>query len=119
MPVDDNALPAWFNDRQQRIRHSYLTPGNTIYQQSGWGSTPERWRAGREVILNGVPRAGDFLDIGCANGLLLENLIAWSAERGIALTPHGIDFVPELVELARVRLAEHAANFAVANAFDW
>ncbi|MHC4957537.1 MAG: class I SAM-dependent methyltransferase [Planctomycetota bacterium] len=40
----------------------------------------------------------------------------WS---GHALIPHGIDFVPELVEHARARHAGHAANFATANVWHW
>jgi hypothetical protein len=59
------------------------------------------------------------MDIGCANGLLLESLIAWTVERGVILRPHGLDFVPELIELARRRLAGYRPSFIVANAFHW
>lgn len=119
MSTPDNGLDAWFQDQQDRIRHAYLATGNNQFQQSGWEGNPERWRAGRLVILDGVTRPGDFLDIGCANGLLLESLIGWSGERGFSLTPHGIDFVPELVDLARARFPELAGNFSIANAFVW
>jgi SAM-dependent methyltransferase len=71
------------------------------------------------VILSAVERSGTFLDLGCANGLLLECLIAWAAERGIVIEPHGIDLVPELIDLARKRLYAHASNLAAANAFMW
>jgi 2-polyprenyl-3-methyl-5-hydroxy-6-metoxy-1,4-benzoquinol methylase len=97
---------------------SYLASDNP-WRQSGWGSTPERWRLAREVILSAVERSGAFLDVGCANGLLLECLMAWANERGIAIEPHGIDLVPELIELARKRMPAYAANFAAANAFMW
>ena len=30
---------------------------------------------------------GDYLDLGCANGLLLESLVGWCAERGHRVTP--------------------------------
>jgi 2-polyprenyl-3-methyl-5-hydroxy-6-metoxy-1,4-benzoquinol methylase len=59
------------------------------------------------------------MDVGCANGLLLESLIGWAGLEGSALRPHGLDFVPELVELARQRFPAHRGNFEVANAFDW
>ena len=62
---------------------------------------------------------GDYLDLGCANGLLLESLVGWCAERGYTITPHGLDFIPELVELARQRLPEYAGNMHVANAYSW
>lgn len=115
---DRQSLEAWFSGQRRIFEDSYLQTDDP-YRQSGWGSTPERWRAGREVILDGVPRDGDFLDIGCANGLLLASLIEWAGVRGVALTPHGIDFLPALIELARARFPEHAHNFAVANAFEW
>ena len=45
--------------------------------------------------------------------------MGWCADRGYTITPHGVDFVPELVDLARQRLPIYAANFHVANAFFW
>ena len=118
MAANESSLPAWFDDQRRIFADSYLASDDP-YQQSGFAGTPERWKAGRFVILDGVPRDGEFLDIGCANGLLLESLIGWSAGRGITLVPHGIDFVPELVEFARNRFPGHRENFTVANAFDW
>lgn len=115
---DQPSLAEWFAEQRQATEASYLATHDP-YRQSGWSSTPERWRFGREVILDGVLNGGDFLDIGCANGLLLESLIEWAAQRDITLTPHGIDIVPALIELAQERFPEQAENFAVANAFDW
>jgi len=45
-----------------------------------------------------VDRHGDFLDAGCANGLLLETLVAWYAEKEIAIRPHGVDVGAYLAE---------------------
>jgi len=59
------------------------------------------------------------MDIGCANGLLLESVASWCGERGLRLVPHGIDLVSELVALARERHPMHAENFEVANVLDW
>jgi SAM-dependent methyltransferase len=119
VPSEASSLAGWFNDRQARVCSSYLADDTNEYQQSGWRGAPEHWKAARLVILDGVNRDGDFLDIGCANGLLLESLIEWASGRNLYLTPHGIDFVPELVTLAQRRLPEFAAHFRVANAFDW
>lgn len=112
------SLEAWFSSQRQMFEEAYLQT-NDPYRQSGWTSSPERWRAGREVILDGVTRDGDFLDIGCANGLLLENLIEWGAERGVTPTPYGIDFVPALIDLARKRFPRQPEHFEVGNALDW
>jgi hypothetical protein len=50
---------------------------------------------------------------------LLESLIAWAGELGLTLRPHGLDLVPELVELARKRFPDHRDSFAADNAFYW
>jgi SAM-dependent methyltransferase len=109
----------YFEAIRSEITQYYLADPANPYQQSGRSSGAERWRETRHCIVQAVHRDGDFLDVGCANGLLLESLIGWAAERGICLRPHGIDFVPELVELARRRLFQYAGTFEVANAFYW
>ena len=115
---DDPDIQNWFDSMRRDFKRWYLASDDP-WRQSGWGSTPERWRLAREVILSAVERSGTFLDIGCANGLLLECLIAWTGERDIVIEPHGIDLVPELIDLARKRLPAYASNFAAANAFTW
>jgi trans-aconitate methyltransferase len=62
---------------------------------------------------------GSLLDLGCANGFLLECLREWGAERGRDLVPFGLDLSPELVALARQRLPDFASNFHVGNAWSW
>jgi 2-polyprenyl-3-methyl-5-hydroxy-6-metoxy-1,4-benzoquinol methylase len=59
------------------------------------------------------------MDVGCANGLLLESVIGWAAERGYTIRPHGIDFIAELIDCARARHPGHRDSFAAANAFYW
>jgi 2-polyprenyl-3-methyl-5-hydroxy-6-metoxy-1,4-benzoquinol methylase len=109
----------YFEAIRSEITRYYLADPSNPYQQSGRGSGAERWRQTRHCIVQAVHRDGDFLDVGCANGLLLESLIGWAAEGGVRLRPHGIDFVPELIELARERLSQYAGSFEVANAFYW
>ncbi|WP_409056794.1 methyltransferase domain-containing protein [Streptomyces sp. SYP-A7185] len=58
-----------------------------------------------------LPEApGDLLDLGCGTGSL--SLLA--AERGHRVT--GVDLSPNMVELARAKLAGHAAEFLVGDA---
>lgn len=109
----------YFEAVRAAIRDYYLEDPSNPYQQSGRSSGAERWAETRRCIAQAVHRDGDFLDVGCANGLLLESLIAWTGARGFAIRPHGIDFVPQLIELARQRLAPYAGSFEVANAFYW
>jgi 2-polyprenyl-3-methyl-5-hydroxy-6-metoxy-1,4-benzoquinol methylase len=110
---------SYFEAARTAIAEYYLADPTNPYQQSGRSSGPERWRETRHCIVQAVHRDGDFLDVGCANGLLLESLIGWSAERGFRIRPHGIDFVPGLIDLARRRFPESASSFEVANAFYW
>jgi trans-aconitate methyltransferase len=66
-----------------------------------------------------VNRSGTFIDIGCANGHLLECLVAWGRTRGIELEPFGLDVSGELVALARQRFPGLEDLFYIANAWMW
>jgi hypothetical protein len=57
--------------------------------------------------------------VGCANGHLLESMVAWCAERGIRLEPYGVDLSAGLVAEARRRLPQWADRIWVGNALDW
>jgi 2-polyprenyl-3-methyl-5-hydroxy-6-metoxy-1,4-benzoquinol methylase len=100
------------------LEAAYLQHDDPI-RQSGFGGGAERWRSERSAILDAAESPGDILDIGCANGYLLECLCSWAAERGLQLRPHGLDIGAELIELARRRLPQYSANFHCGNAWDW
>jgi SAM-dependent methyltransferase len=100
------------------LEDAYLASDDPI-EQSGFHGGPARWRAEREPILEAVEGGGSFLDLGCANGYLLECLAQWAGERGHRLEPFGVDIGPRLIDSARQRLPEFAANFWVAEASDW
>jgi trans-aconitate methyltransferase len=59
------------------------------------------------------------LDIGCANGYLLECVIRWGGERGVSIVPYGLDLSRKLVALAKKRLPDYENNFYTGNAWDW
>ena len=109
----------YFRLLRDAVVEFYLADPTNPYQQSGRSSGAQRWEETRRVFVRAIHRSGDFLDVGCANGLLLDTLIAWAAEEGFLLRPHGLDLVPELVELARQRFPGREDCFAVANAFYW
>jgi SAM-dependent methyltransferase len=116
--IRDENLPAEFIAKLEALGSSLLQEEDPI-RQSGFGGGPERWRAEREPILDGVDEDGTFLDIGCANGYLLECLVAWARERGAELDPHGLDRSAGLVGLARERLPAFASQLFVGNAWSW
>ena len=113
-----DAFPPEFAAHIRGLEAAYLSESDPI-RQSGFGGGPVRWRNEREPILSAVEGNGDFLDLGCANGFLLECLLAWAGERGISLTPHGVDIGASLIALAKGRLPKFAQNFHIANAFAW
>ena len=117
--TDTAARDAYFREGERITREYYLADPTNPYRQSGKTGGARHWEITRRCIAEAVNADGDYLDLGCANGLLLDSLVGWCANRGYAITPHGVDFILELVELAQQRLPEYAANFHVANAFTW
>lgn len=116
--VQPARLPATFLSELRELETSYLQSSDPI-EQSGFHGGAERWRAEREPILDAMTMDGELLDIGCANGYLLECLVEWGRERGRSLTPSGLDQGPRLIDLARRRQPQFAAHFFVGNAWDW
>jgi len=111
-------LPRAFLAEMRRLARGYLAHSDPRLQ-SGFGGGAVRWRSEREPILAAIAKDGSLLDLGCANGFLLECLREWAAERGLGLVPFGLDLSPELVALARERLPEHASHFQVGDAWSW
>lgn len=109
----------FFRTLREAVTDYYLADPSNPYQQSGRSSDAARWDETRRILVRAIHRDGDFMDVGCANGLLLDTLISWARERGYSLSPHGIDFVRELIALARSRFPNDAGHFQVGNAFDW
>ncbi len=107
-------------DRQiaLELEQAYLAAPD-VYGGSGFRGDAARWRAGREVILDALAGSGLFLDIGAANGLLLESLVDWGAARGVTVDPFGIDTSRALVDLARRRLPAWADRFVVGDGRTW
>ena len=81
--------------------------------QSGFRGDEARWESARRPIVEAIDRPGAFLDIGCANGYLLESIVRWSPH---AIEPYGLDFAPKLVALARERLPQWSDRFFVGDA---
>lgn len=105
-------------EQSRELQHAYLA-SNDPMEQSGFGAGAERWEAERRPLVDAIGRDGDFLDVGCANGYLVECVAIWAAEVGHRVVPHGLDLGPELIELARTRHGEHAANFHVGDVWTW
>jgi hypothetical protein len=109
---------AWHRAMADLVEPAYLGAA-TDEGGSGYTGTPERWAHARGLIADALAKSGTFLDIGCANGLLMESIVAWGAERGLAIEPFGLDILPSFAERARTRLAQWADRIFVGNAVDW
>ena len=106
---------AWYGEIQALLVPAYLAAA-TPWEQSGKSGTAERWQYARSHVAHAIDRDGSFLDVGCANGYLLECLTRWTPH---PIDPYGLDIAPELVELARRRLPDWADRFFVGNALRW
>jgi hypothetical protein len=82
---------------------------------SGHSGTAADWEYSRGVVGEAIPGgARTFLDVGCANGLLMESVHRWSG-----VEPSGLEIAPELAALARRRYPRWAARIFVGNALHW
>lgn len=86
---------------------------------SGYAGGIRRWEQARRVIMAAVHRGGDFLDVGCANGLLMESLASWSVEEDTPLTLHGLEVSRALAERARAALPSAAERIYVGDVMTW
>ncbi len=105
----------WFEGMVAVFEGAYLAE-ESPRAQSGFGGDEARWEVARRPIADAVDRDGSFLDIGCANGHLLECVVRWAPHR---IEPYGLDFAPAVAELARKRLPQWADRIFVGNALTW
>lgn len=108
----------WYARLRELLENAYLATDDP-QQQSGLGGDAAHWERRRRVIVEAIDHDGSFLDIGCANGLLMETLTLWAQERGVHLVPYGLDISAQLAALARTRLPHWGHQIFVGNAFDW
>jgi SAM-dependent methyltransferase len=116
--VDSKDLDRWFEHNRQILETAYLS-NQEPWRQSGMSGPEERWVSLRKPVADCIDRPGSFLDIGCANGYLLECSLKWTSEQGIRIDPYGLDLSASLVEMARQRMPQFADHFFVGNAYFW
>jgi hypothetical protein len=71
------AEQAWYEQVRELIEDAYLAADGPE-GQSGLGGDAAHWKQRRGVLVEAIDRDGTFLDVGCANGLLMETLVAWA-----------------------------------------
>ncbi|MFZ1889378.1 MAG: class I SAM-dependent methyltransferase [Candidatus Binataceae bacterium] len=104
------------DDYYERVRtlleDSYVAADERgdVFGGSGSSGDMASWEAKRRVIARAFDRDGTWLDVGCANGLLIETLTAWVAEDGHHIEPYGLDLSGRIADRARKRLPLWAAR---------
>jgi trans-aconitate methyltransferase len=109
---------AWCERVSNALASSYLAEDDPRWQ-SGYDGDAAAWREARELVLDAVGHDGSFLDVGCANGHLMECLAEWGEERRLHLTMHGLELDPDLANAARRRLARWADHIHAGNVLEW
>jgi SAM-dependent methyltransferase len=108
----------WFDIYAQFFTTVYLAADNPR-AQSGHGGDEAAYRYTRMMVLEAIHRSGTFLDVGCANGYLMESLHRWLAGSGLTVVFYGLDYSEGLLELARRRLPHWQDRFTLGNALYW
>ncbi len=100
------------------VEPAYLA-APTPQGQSGHSGDAVGWEHARRLLLDAIPDGADVLDVGCANGLLMESLASWAADEGRSLEPYGVEISARLADLARARLPQWADRIWTGNAMTW
>ncbi len=108
----------YYEETRVLLERAYLEAGDPR-GESGFGGDEVRWERARRPIVSAIDRDGAFLDIGCANGLLMESVAAWAGEAGYRVEPYGLDLIGALAALARQRLPLWADRVFIGNVMDW
>ncbi len=103
----------WHDAMAALVVPAYLA-AETPAAGSGSSRDEAGWEYARSLLADAVEPGWAFLDIGCANGHLMESMAAWAG-----VEPYGLDISPELAELARRRLPHWADRIWVGNAATW
>lgn len=108
----------WFEINKQFFTAHYLSSDNPR-AQAGHSGDEARWRYSRGMIIEAIHKSGTFLDVGCANGHLIETLSEWLKGSGLTIEFYGLDISEGLVESAKKRLPYWQNRIFLGNALYW
>jgi len=86
------------------------------WKQAGFDLGQDDWETCRKPIAECIIKDGNFLDIGCANGYLLESIMKWTTFK---IVPWGVDLSPRVIAAAKARLKEFSDNFFTGSVTKW
>ncbi len=109
----------WQRTLEEDLIDAYLSTDDPRLG-SGKAGDAQDWRWSRELILDAVPRSGaTILDVGCANGHLMESLERWALQRDLVVEVHGVEISERMAHVARGRLPDLAARIHVGDIVSW
>ena len=108
----------WFRNHIEWYETHYLQ-ADSPRSQSGHSGGETIYRFTRGMLLEAIHKNGSFLDVGCANGHLIEMVSQWTKSTEIELTVYGLDFSRGLLDLAQHRLPLWSHRFFYGNALEW
>jgi SAM-dependent methyltransferase len=94
-------------DYPAKAEQQRLLAGSHIIGAAGAGF--DYWQQRRRFIAKAIGSTGSFLDIGCANGLLLRSLLEWSVW---PVLPYGIDNDPVAIAACQELFPAQHQHFA-------
>ena len=103
----------WHAAVTELVVPAYLA-AETVVGGSGSSRDGAGWEYARSLLAGAAAPGQTFLDIGCANGLLMESMARWAG-----IEPYGLEISRELAELARRRLPQWVDRIWVGNAISW
>jgi SAM-dependent methyltransferase len=103
----------WHEAMAALVVPAYLS-AETAAGGSGSSRDATGWEYARSLLADAAETGQSFLDVGCANGHLMESMAAWAG-----VEPYGLEISPELAELARRRLPQWADRIWIGNALEW
>jgi SAM-dependent methyltransferase len=112
-----NSADEYYERVRVLLEDAYVSADERGDVFGGSGSTGDMtsWEGKRRVIARAFDRPGNWLDVGCANGLLMETLAAWVAESGHRIEPYGLELSNRIAERARKRLPHWATRIWTGN----
>ncbi len=116
MPSDNDNV---YNEATRNLLEKAYLEADDPRGGSGFRGDEARWERARRPLTSAIDRDGTLLDVGCANGLLMESLAIWTGEGGFRIEPYGLDLIPSLAALARKRLPHWADRIFVGNVMEW
>jgi 2-polyprenyl-3-methyl-5-hydroxy-6-metoxy-1,4-benzoquinol methylase len=118
---DDSSVDEYYERVLELLEDSYVAADERgdVFGGSGSSGDMARWEAKRGVIAKAFDRSGTWLDVGCANGLLMETLTTWVAKKGRRVEPYGLDLSERIAERARKRLPSWASRIWTGNVMEF